>query len=574
MTDPKPTRLQLGIWFEFGPAAAHMGEGISRASAWLIGALAADPQRRIVIATAKWSQADLLALLREHGVPLENIEILCSRDRIPVAARLERLLSGRRLTLPQPPVRRVLRGAMRVPRSLFGGIRDFATNILVQLLTTSSFFTVGLALLLILILGIVGAPFLLLAVVLRWFYRTVLARPWVKAKLRKVYHAFRFGLPNLLRKDWRLAIKRSRWSGFFRRVRTAMHDREFLLLARRAARRQDVHIWYSPHPFASHLDRIGKPFVVAIPDVVYADIPNSFDPQWIAAIDQRMQKVTNQAAATISYCNYVRVEHAVGKLGVQPARARVIPHGAVDVSTHMATQVRRCHDQPRLAAIQLIHDFMQNRYRSQSWTHVMPLGYLGDFPFDEVDYIFVSSQIRPHKNYLGLFSAFEMLLRQRYCNLKLIISGDLESETLGLCEFIRQRHLELDIISIPATPSDVHAAFYHLAKLTVVPTLFEGGFPFPCTESLSVGTPVVMSDIAMTREVIPSDLAPLMLFDPYDVPAMADRIQWALQHRAELLGRQQQFYQQLKQRTWAKVADEYINVFREVSEGSEVSVHA
>ena len=52
-------------------------------------------------------------------------------------------------------------------------------------------------------------------------------------------------------------------------------------------------------------------------------------------------------------------------------------------------------------------------------------------------------------------------------------------------------HLQTDVISVPGLPSDVHAAFFQLARLTVVPTMFEGGFPFPFCESLSVGTPVV-----------------------------------------------------------------------------------
>jgi glycosyltransferase involved in cell wall biosynthesis len=91
----------------------------------------------------------------------------------------------------------------------------------------------------------------------------------------------------------------------------------------------------------------------------------------------------------------------------------------------------------------------------------------------------------------------------------------------------------------------------------VVPTLFEGGFPFPFSESLSVGTPVVMSDISVTREVVPPDLQPVMLFDPYDVEAIADRIAWALDHRSVLLARQRPFHAALQRRTWHDVAGEY-----------------
>jgi glycosyltransferase involved in cell wall biosynthesis len=116
------------------------------------------------------------------------------------------------------------------------------------------------------------------------------------------------------------------------------------------------------------------------------------------------------------------------------------------------------------------------------------------------------------------------------------------------------------VIALPGLPSDVHAALFLLARLTIVPTFFEGGFPFPFCESLSLGVPVVMSAIPVTRDVIPASLHPLVLFDPYSVDEMAQRMDWALDHRDELLSLELPVDRALRRRTWDDVAAEYVDV--------------
>jgi glycosyltransferase involved in cell wall biosynthesis len=175
--------------------------------------------------------------------------------------------------------------------------------------------------------------------------------------------------------------------------------------------------------------------------------------------------------------------------------------------------------------------------------------------------------VRPHKNLFNLLTAFDALVRERYLPLKLFTTGNMTYAAPHVQSFLTERCLELDVINVPDLPSDIHAAFYGLAELTVVPTLFEGGFPFPFTESLSVDTPVVMSNIPAVREVLPDQLVPLALFDPYDPNSIADRIQWALEHRAELLREERTAYDELTQRTWDDVVKEYFDVFRSVADG-------
>ncbi len=82
----------------------------------------------------------------------------------------------------------------------------------------------------------------------------------------------------------------------------------------------------------------------------------------------------------------------------------------------------------------------------------------------------------------------EQVLRRKYLTVKLFLSGRLESDK-EVVKYVERQHLEMDVIPVHDLPLGVMAALYRLASLTCMPSLFEGGFPFQFSESLSVGLP-------------------------------------------------------------------------------------
>jgi glycosyltransferase involved in cell wall biosynthesis len=114
---------------------------------------------------------------------------------------------------------------------------------------------------------------------------------------------------------------------------------------------------------------------------------------------------------------------------------------------------------------------------------------------------------------------------------------------------------------LPKLSVDELAACYKLAALVVNPSLSEGGCPFTFTEALSVGTPVVMSKIPVSEEVLTDPvLQELTFFNPYDWKNMAERIQWGVANREKLLAVQLPTYEQLVQRTWQDVVNEHLDI--------------
>ena len=120
------------------------------------------------------------------------------------------------------------------------------------------------------------------------------------------------------------------------------------------------------------------------------------------------------------------------------------------------------------------------------------------------------------------------------------------------------------------------AAFYRLADLAVNPSLSEGGMPFTFTEALSVGTPAVMGDIEVTREIlVDPDIREATLFDPYDWRAVARKIEWALENRDDLYARQRAFYDEtLARRRWEDVVAEHVRILDEIAAPPDPAVAA
>jgi glycosyltransferase involved in cell wall biosynthesis len=255
----------------------------------------------------------------------------------------------------------------------------------------------------------------------------------------------------------------------------------------------------------------------------------------------------------ITYSEYVKDAHIVKRQKISGNKVSVIRHGVVE------TQAVERGEGSRQEALDVLHEYIDRKKSS------MPK-YLEGYRFDDVQFLFYSSQVRPHKNIEGLVAVYEKILREHYRPVKLVLTGKISGNE-RIMDLIDHRGLERDVLSLPAVPNEVLAALYRLAALSVTPTMFEGGFPFTFTEAYSVGTPSVMSRIPVVTEIIKGEaLLDMMTFDPRNRDEMLQKILWALDNRDELLEAQRPLFQAMSSRTWSKVADEYIALMRKVAE--------
>jgi glycosyltransferase involved in cell wall biosynthesis len=149
-------------------------------------------------------------------------------------------------------------------------------------------------------------------------------------------------------------------------------------------------------------------------------------------------------------------------------------------------------------------------------------------------YILCAAVDRPPKNLSTLIRAFA-LLRNRYPDHCLVLAGQLrtedrtwrrrsqivESKLPGAMDLVNELGLSKHVVLTGFIPDEQLGALYRGAALFVLPSLFEG-FGMPAVESLALGTPTLVSDLPVLREVT-LDRA-YYIADPLNERQMADEI--------------------------------------------------
>lgn len=526
-------QLKLGIWIH-NTSPRLMGEGINMLLAFLVRNANKRDDLKITIACLSWMRKPIIDFFEEMHIDTTSINFIVSHKRVPYIYRLRNFKQKKK---------KKKKNYLNISKKL----RTFEKNIFKNLAGTNN-------IILLAVKAIIISPFLILAMFLLFF---IYISKWItKLGFVKKINQNILSIKNKLN---------TKAYGLAKKLYENMQENEFDRLANKCKSNNDVDVWFLSYPSNTYIKHFKKPVVVSVPDMVYLNFPIEF---LMAFGDKTLKKIHNDiaetiasATATISYSDYVSKKHVKKFFRGKDNMVKVINHANVDTINELEKLKLRTN----MEYIDLSNRLIKNYIRKITIKNNDSMSvYLRGVHWEDIQYIFISSQVRPHKNYLNIFKAYEKVLREDYRNIKLIITGN-PAVMEQTQRFIDERKLYYDIIPITAIPPRIHAAFYCKASLTVVPTLFEGGFPFCFSESLSVNTPVIMSDIPVTSEMIKDDeMKNEMLFDPYDVNQIRKKINWALDNNEMLLKKQKVIYNNMKKRTWDIVANEYIDCFEEV----------
>lgn len=529
-----------GIYLAYPPAVDLRSDGLGRYLAAFLHEAKDHSDIRFIIVCPSWTRASLTALLEEADIPAATFEIIGPEEKPKLLKAYEAYQSYRKRPRGAGRLRRLLRSLKRSGRRI-------AAHLERMLATTHS--TAIMILLAILVL-----PVLLAGTIAHFVSR---AANGIRIVLRKRPGRFETLNKNLKALD-RVTSKPQSNPATVRLYRF-METAEASLMRSHINARKEISAWYSPTAFWPHFNLIEAPRLTCVPDVVLADFPVGF-----ASSGTRYAEIFKLVEATIeggehfvTYSHETKNRTLVDRYHVRPESVTVVPHGV-----------------NRLDNLITVSGFPDNGAASDTFCVNLLNGAFGkavgagdtsQFYTGDIKFIFYASQFRPNKNVLSLLRAYEHLLRNRYIGHKLILTGN--PRTLPEIEaFIKEHHLQNDVLCLHGLSARELAACYHLADLAVNPSLSEGGCPFTLTEALSVGTPVVMARIAVTEEIVTDpQLQDLMLFDPYDWQDMAARIEWALDNSDMLLEQQLKLYDTLSRRTWRNVVDEHIAILDRIS---------
>jgi len=178
-------------------------------------------------------------------------------------------------------------------------------------------------------------------------------------------------------------------------------------------------------------------------------------------------------------------------------------------------------------------------------------------------FVLYAGNIKPHKNVDRLIEAFALMRKSGHEDVTLLIIGDEVSKFPGLRRLVHRHHLHQQVRFLGFVPDETLAALYHLARVFVFPSLYEG-FGFPPLEAMASGTAVITSNVSSLPEVV-GDAA--LLIDPLDPAALAAAMSRVLgddRLRADLVRRG---HERVKAFSWARAADATRSVYRRVIDG-------
>jgi len=133
------------------------------------------------------------------------------------------------------------------------------------------------------------------------------------------------------------------------------------------------------------------------------------------------------------------------------------------------------------------------------------------------------AQTWKHKNHLRLFEAMA-LLRKSGVDAHLVCTGGLNDYAAELRSAIGRLGLEERVHFLNIIPAADLAGLYRIARLVVIPTLYEAGSA-PLFEAMRYRTPVVCSRVTSLPESIGAEE---FTFDPTDIAMMAEMIRRGL----------------------------------------------
>lgn len=508
-----------------------------------------DKTKTMCVATTASHKDKLIQALKNQDIDMNNIELLVTRD-IPFLSILKKVFN-KKYSFFNP-----LETNFNIRRSIKSWKKVFYKSLLwwCSLSSLFWFLSVGLVFLLL------GAVLFSVAATAGLFVLGVYV--FNKIFLRMLRYAKQYKKRNLAF----LAGQRNKLAHMkyyiFNIVIPALMNDVFIGEQRKLVNyintRRDVVAWLVLGSHHSIAKFIRAKRITIVPDIKFMDFPTLTMDDASAVEHYHFLKGLTESEYLICNSAYVKQKHLVESFNIDPDKVLIVPHQSMD----LAVQFNQASlDRDGLVGFEQESKQILQQYRKQFLVNDI---YLKDYDFGSMHYI-LSSNVQSYNNMFSLIKAYEFLLRKRSLNIKLMIVGDLGHDE-RIQSYIVARRLQYDVIFLTNISSKVLAALNHLAICAVNPSLFEKGFPFSFTEAYSVGTPSVMSDIpVVATEIEEEKLRECMLFDPYNLNDMVDKIEWAIKNREKLYQLQASFYEKLQLRSENFVLKEYINKLNHVA---------
>ncbi len=261
-----------------------------------------------------------------------------------------------------------------------------------------------------------------------------------------------------LGENWHVVIDEHRFGGIW--VQTRL---------RKLLERDKIEAFWEPMNFLPGRIK-GVKYFVTIHDIAVYLFPQ-YGAYTDAILERLLLKRSSKRADKIIAISKATKNDIVSHLGVPEDKVRVIYNG----------------DSPY-------------KGKEASYTVLQEQGILGRWKLDKNKFLLFVGTIEPRKNIDAIIRAYECLRDNREYTGKLVIAGKQGWKCTKIIETIENNKYRDDIVVTGYISEAEKECLYRNAQCLVFPSLYEG-FGFPILEAMSVGLPVVTSNVSSMPEV-------------------------------------------------------------------------
>jgi glycosyltransferase involved in cell wall biosynthesis len=301
------------------------------------------------------------------------------------------------------------------------------------------------------------------------------------------------------------------------------------LLVPAAVKKCGIDVWFSPDFYVPRF--LSMRSVITVHDLIFEDFHDIRRNQQAATLSRKVEFSVRSCSGIIAITSFTRGQ-ILKRYGVPSGKVVVIPEAA-DERFHKI--------EDRSALRRVLH-----RYGIA------------------FDYILYVGEISDRKNIIRLLEAYHGLkekdkLKQR----KLVLVGKATIDTEKIVAEVKRLHLGSHILFTGYVPDEDLPFLYNGASVFVFPSLYEG-FGIPPLEAMQCQIPVVASSATSIPEVVGNGA---LLFDPYHVDDIADKLDQVLNQKIDLGELLQAGLRQAHQFSWEDSARKTISLLESVGQG-------
>ena len=289
-----------------------------------------------------------------------------------------------------------------------------------------------------------------------------------------------------------------------------------------------VHYPYFDLYFRTLPLRRDKPRIVTIHDVIPLVYPQHYPVGIRGRINFFFQKITLKKVDAVICDSRTSKEDIANKLSFPKSKIHV-------VYLAPSSNYKKIYDQKLL-------NFVTKKYKLPKKFAL----YVGD--------------VNWHKNIGNMLKAIKISNVDLVMVGKALVDSRLP-ESRKINDLIKKLKLDSQIVKIGFIEERDLTAIYNLAKVTLLPSYYEG-FGLPVLESMACGTPVVASNVSSIPEISEDTIFFCEPTDPEDIAKKIKEVFGLSSRKLDALS--QKLINESKKYSWHRVAVETANVYRSV----------